>query len=219
MNKYQNYFEENGYVIVPNVLDESSLYLAYNYTKIKVEAIDIKLLERPDIYDTNWDGNWGDIQSPNTYSCYGDPFMDTLLFLLNGRMNEFTGLDLIPTYSYWRFYEQGEELLKHSDRESCEISTTLSIGKNYSNLNEKYDWPIWIENKNKEHIPIVLEDGDMLIYRGCELDHWREPLKGNHHAQVFLHYNDKNGPYNTPKDGRPVYGLPATFANRIKEKK
>ena len=93
INNYQKYFEDNGYVIVPGVLDESSLMLAYNYAKIKIQSIAYKHLERKDIYNENWDGGWGDIQSPNTYSCYGDPFFDTLLYLLNGRMNEFTGLN------------------------------------------------------------------------------------------------------------------------------
>jgi len=51
----------------------------------------------------------------------------------------------------------------------------------------------------------------MIIYRGCELEHWREPYWGKNHAQVFLHYNEKNGQYDIPNDGRPILGMPATF--------
>ena len=211
MNKYQNYFEENGYVIVPNVLDESSLLLAYNYAKIKVQSADIKNLERSDIYNEDWDGNWGDAQSPNTYSCYGDPFMDTLLLLLNGRMNEFTGLELIPTYSYWRFYEKGDDLKKHTDRESCEISTTIPLGYDISNVEDKsYSWSIYVENNKGETIEAPLRPGDLLIYKGCELNHWRNEFKGLHQAQVFLHYNNKNGPFNHLYDNRPNLGIPKT---------
>ena len=50
--------------------------------------------------------------------------------------------------------------------------------------------------------------GDMVIYKGCELEHWREPFEGNNHAQVFLHYNIKNGRYNNKFDGREVLGVP-----------
>jgi hypothetical protein len=29
----------------------------------------------------------------------------------------------------------------------------------------------------------------MLIYSGCDLEHWREEFKGKNCGQVFLHYN------------------------------
>ena len=51
----------------------------------------------------------------------------------------------------------------------------------------------------------------MIIYRGCELEHWREPLWGNNHAQVFLHYNEKDGEYDIPFDGRPLLGMGSEF--------
>jgi hypothetical protein len=46
--------------------------------------------------------------------------------------------------------------------------------------------------------PYDLSDGDAVIYRGCDLDHWREPCRGYEGylmGQVFMHYIDKNGPY------------------------
>ena len=50
----------------------------------------------------------------------------------------------------------------------------------------------------------------MLVYKGQILEHWREVFLGNDCAQVFLHYNDINGPYGTRSlfDGRPKLGLP-----------
>jgi len=203
---YRKHFEENGYVIVPNVLDESSLYLAYNYALTTVQSKSFKQQTRPEVYDDDWDGNWGDAQSPNTYSRYGDPFMDTLLILLNGKMNEFTGLDLIPTYSYWRFYEKGDDLKPHTDRESCEISTTIPLGYNYEN--EDYNWPICIKGLKGNTVKAPLKAGDLLIYKGCELEHWRDKFEGLNQAQVFLHYNNKNGPYNHMYDNRPNLGIP-----------
>ena len=59
-----------------------------------------------------------------------------------------------------------------------------------------------------------MKPGDMLIYRGDVVEHWREPLWGNNHAQVFLHYNEKEGQYNIPYDGRPLLGMPSTFRNK-----
>ena len=71
------------------------------------------------------------------------------------------------------------------------------------------EWSIYIE----PNIEINLEQGDMLMYRGCELEHWRDPFEGKNCVQVFLHYNDasnKNAKQNK-FDGRPMLGLPAFF--------
>ena len=54
-----------------------------------------------------------------------------------------------------------------------------------------------------------MEPGDMLIYRGCDLEHWREEFKGNVCDQVFLHYSDKKAKDSKKNifDGRPHLGL------------
>jgi hypothetical protein len=70
---------------------------------------------------------------------------------------------------------------------------------------------MFVKDINGNELPIHMKPGDALIYRGCEIEHWREPFIGNNHAQVFLHYNEKNGDYNIINDGRPVLGFPASF--------
>ena len=64
----------------------------------------------------------------------------------------------------------------------------------------------------------LLGIGDMLVYSGCELEHWREPFQGNVCGQVFLHYNHVNGPFaNKNKfDGRPMLGLPKNMKNKLR---
>ena len=110
---------------------------------------------------------------------------------------------LIPQCTFYRLYTEGTELKRHIDRESCEISTTLCLG-----YDADYSWPIWFKDRDGNEISIETEPGDMVIYKGCDLEHWREPFKGNNHAQVFLHYNRKNGRYNNKFDGREVLGVP-----------
>ena len=53
----------------------------------------------------------------------------------------------------------------------------------------------------------------MLIYSGCDLEHWREPFSGENCGQVFLHYNDasKDTAEENKFDGRPILGLPSWF--------
>jgi hypothetical protein len=46
--------------------------------------------------------------------------------------------------------------------------------------------------------PIVIEKGDAVIYRGCEIEHWRPVFNEESpswHHQAFIHYIDLNGPY------------------------
>ena len=53
----------------------------------------------------------------------------------------------------------------------------------------------------------------MLVYSGCDLEHWREEFKGDNCCQVFLHYNNKKSKKAKENlcDKRPHLGLPSDF--------
>ena len=153
-------------------------------------------------------GVWNDEQIPETYSHYADVAMETLLEKLKPLMEKESGLKLNETYSYARIYKKGDELKRHKDRYSCEVSTTLNLGGD--------DWPIYLEpsgEEGKEGTKVILNQGDMLVYKGCDVEHWREAFEGENCGQVFLHYNDAS--YEEAEknkyDGRPFLGLPAWF--------
>jgi hypothetical protein len=127
---------------------------------------------------------------------YGDPLMESLMVNKTELMQKETGLELLPTYAFWRMYTKFADLKKHKDRESCEISVTVMIGSDGNN------WPIFMDGTE-----INMEPGDAAVYLGCEIEHWREEFKGDWHAQTFLHYVDKNGKNSKFfKDGRLLYG-------------
>ena len=157
---------------------------------------------------TEYWGVWNDRQIPNTYSHYADTAMETLLQEVKPVMEKHTGLKLSETYSYARIYKKGDVLVRHKDRFSCEISTTLNLGGD--------TWPIYLDPTGKEGqagVEIKLDPGDMLIYSGCDLEHWREEFTGKDCGQVFLHYNKANSK-NAKKnqfDTRPFIGLPPSF--------
>ena len=69
-----------------------------------------------------------------------------------------------------------------------------------------------VETKN-EGTKVTLKPGDMLVYKGEILEHWREVFLGSNCAQVFLHYNDikSEGAEKNMFDGRPHLGLPSYF--------
>ena len=186
----------NKYQVIKGAVSYELANFIFNYFLLKRDAVRY-MYENNITYDSGMLGTWTDKQIPNTFSCYADNVMETLLVKMLPVMAKETGLDLVPTYSYARIYKQGDVLERHKDRPSCEISTTLSLGGDH--------WPIYLEPNKNVGIPgkdgctaesnnpglkIFLHPGDMLIYSGCVLEHWREEFKGENCAQVFLHYNN-----------------------------
>ena len=97
-----------------------------------------------------------------------------------------TGINVIPTYIYARIYKNGNILHAHKDRESCEISATIKLDES-----KNYRWPISIEGNY-----IELDIGDAVLYKGCELTHWRDECKADNDyflSQLFMHFVDENG--------------------------
>lgn len=133
-------------------------------------------------------------QVENAHSVYADTLMETMLFFIQPHMEKHTGLSLCPTYSYFRVYHPGMKLDHHLDRESCEISTTVCFGWKYIGKDSNYRWGMHVQNGGM----IGQDPGDAIVYKGCEVDHWREPFdagNGSYQVQAFFHYINKNGPF------------------------
>ena len=198
-------FKKNKYRIIKNALDSEAVELAFNYLLIKRQVHDTLKSDR---YLSEFNIDYGSRTTDEqvkggAYCGYGDILMDSLLLKLKPLLEKEIKLKLTETYTYFRIYEKENELEYHKDRESCEISATLNLGGDA--------WPIYFEQeKTKKKIKVNLKSGDLVIYRGSELYHWREPFKGDLCAQVFLHYNDtKSKQYEYLRfDTRKHIGLP-----------
>ena len=211
-------FKTKKYQVIRAALSKELSNFIFNYMMLQRDAVDFMVKNNKLNPYNPFIGTREDKQVPGAYSKYADWVMETLLMYMIPIMKAKTGLNLIPTYSYTRIYEKGHILKRHKDRPSCEISTTLYLGGDA--------WPIFLDpsgqnfvideykNIHKPGAPkgvrVDLKVGDMLIYSGCELEHWREPLQGNICSQVFLHYNHANGPYAKTNlfDKRPILGIP-----------
>ena len=212
-------FKRKKYLVIQKAITKDMANFIYGYFMMKRRVTKKFLADRYiSPFEEGW-GTWADNQIPNTYAHYADMVMEALLEKVRPRMEKETKLKLIPTYSYARIYKKGDILKRHKDRFSCEISTTMFLGGD--------PWDIYLEpNKNvgkppegsfvpttNKGIKVSLKPGDMLIYSGCELEHWREAFQGNNCAQVFLHYNQisSRGAIDNRFDGRPFLGLPSWF--------
>lgn len=131
----------------------------------------------------------GDGQIPNAKTILDHEYMfETLQELYWDVVEEIVGDELIPTYAYARLYSNGDVLEKHTDRPACEVSVTIQLGRSHH-----YAWPIYMGGQRFD-----LSEGDGVIYKGCDVEHWRDKCDGPdgyYSGQVFLHYVRKNGPY------------------------
>ena len=198
-------FDKNGYLLVRDIIDPQSL-----------------VCEVPDVRGTvkyggsidNFMHEEVETQVDGCLSRYNYPPYKEVYYRIKKRVESIIGEDLYPTYYFDRFYFPGQELTKHTDRDSCEISVTINIRSNL-----KDPWPIWIKgcdtyNEDKSEVieegKVVsgdLNPGDGIIYKGCERPHWREPMPGVKrnkvskmfgreelfYHQVFFHYVLANG--------------------------
>ena len=214
-------FKKNKYVVIREAVSKDLAEFIYNYFLMKKQVYDTCLAER---YLSPFETLLGAYepsngQMPNTYFNYADIVAETLMLKCQPIMEKTTGLKLQPAYTYARMYKKGDVLKRHKDRFSCEISTTMKLGGE--------DWSIYLDPTNTEtqleNVPykiignkgvrIDLKPGDMLVYRGLDLEHWRNKFKGKSCGQVFLHYNNEKTPGSSQNlfDKRPHLGLPHWF--------
>ena len=212
-------FKTKKYQIIRGALSKELANFIFNYMMLQRDAVDWMIKNNKVNPYSPLIGTRTDKQVPGCYTKYADWVMETLLMYMIPIMKAKTGLELIPTYTYTRLYEKGNILHRHKDRPSCEVSTTVHLGGD--------PWPIFLDPTGADNIlsgretttvvkpgaptgiKVDLKVGDMLIYAGCELEHWREPFEGTVCSQVFLHYNHANGPFAKTNlfDKRPMLGV------------
>jgi hypothetical protein len=211
-------FKKNKYQVIRGAISKELADVAYRYLQVSAEADNWMINNYTTHKGNPLVGNFHDVQVPGSYAKYADRLMEVLLVKTIDTMQKKTGLKLVPTYSYTRLYRTGNILNRHKDRPSCEISTTLCLGGDH--------WPIYLDPTGENTVideykgiikpgapvgvEVNLKPGDMLIYSGCELEHWRKPFEGKLCGQVFLHYNHADGRFAKTNlyDKRPMLGIP-----------
>lgn len=168
-------FKENKFVVVRNAIDKQIL----NF-----------LLPTFFYEEENNLCTFGDSQVHNSPSLGNSPSGSVLAVYLKPQVENIVDKKLHYTYNYYRIYQNESELRRHVDRGSCEYSLTICIKKG------SCDYPIFFKKDDGTEVSVELEDGDMIIYKGMELPHWRKKYQGDKHIQMFIHYVDKDG-YNS----------------------
>ena len=163
---------ENNYLIINNFIDSAR---ASEFNTLFIHDVNIQ--------------SYNDIQCPKSKAIYNYRWFVELLVEKAFLLSEILEEPILPTYTYARLYKYQEELKKHTDRESCEISVTLHLGS------DGVPWPIYFTKPNGEVAYVDLKPGQAVLYLGMASEHWREIYTGNQYTQVFLHYVRGRGKY------------------------
>jgi hypothetical protein len=183
-------FQKYGCVMVNNFIDQNMIGIISKYLENKIRRGEWKQLEDKEYVISK-------------YSYYADPLIEVLLENSQENIENVTGKKLIPTYSYTRVYQPGEVLRPHTDRPSCEISVTVNVATKGEVS------PIYTQYGKNDPEKHLLNPGDAVVYMGCEVMHWRQPLEdGQLNVQFMMHYVEKDGPKAAyAKDKRQGYGF------------
>jgi len=188
-------FELTGYTLIKKAISEQTL---------KLLAIEFEMLKDTECLRAGLPLNAspGDSQVSKSYPRYSPMCFEALLALLQNQVSLATNKNLVPSYSYGRIYYKGAILPRHYDRAACQYSLTVPI------QNDGTPWDFWLQDANGNELSFALAAGDLLIYKGDKLDHWRNEFTGTKQIQAFLHYVDADGDFKDfAYDQRPMLGL------------
>jgi len=160
-------FDTNGFFFVPNLIVDP--------TELECDVPDWRgtrtYFDREDRYSHE------DVEGQvnGSASRYNWPGYKDLHTQIRFKVEKILGKKLYNTYYFDRFYFLGNELVKHVDRDACEISVTLFIK---TNLRWNWEWPFIVDSSDPvlRETWITMAPGDAVIYKGCEIPHWRPPL-------------------------------------------
>lgn len=195
----REYFDKHGYMIIKNLYDPKELFHPVPKERGQMNWWGKNINEFTHCPD--------EMQVPGSLARYTHPQYREAHTKIRLILEDILGEKLYNTYYYDRFYFAGQRLVRHSDRDACEISVSVQISTNASK-----PWPFCIETPSGEERFANLENGWGLLYKGCERQHWRDPLESRYgkrqrlwnkirrkeddtyHHQIFFHYVRANGP-------------------------
>ena len=189
-------YRDNGYVLLKHLF--APAVLATFRGRLQE---DLSLLRSRQFVRTN---NLLTMPSIEVYSLEYPP-MAGFLWGLTPRVAQVAGCELMPSYAYFRIYQQGDICRVHSDREACEHSLSLTV-----ELGDNLPWALSLEKRHLDRplanidpdfadeafASLPMSAGDAVMYRGVNHRHGRlEPNPNSWSAHLFMHWVDAGGPY------------------------
>jgi hypothetical protein len=129
----------------------------------------------------------GDEQSSRRYVVHNESVARFFHHELTNTVSAVAGQAVKPSYVYLASYRGGAELKKHTDRQQCEFSVTLSLDFS-PEPDLATSWPIRLDTPDGT-VAVYQALGDGLVYRGTRVPHYRSALpEGHTSTSIFFHY-------------------------------
>ncbi|HWE30327.1 MAG TPA: hypothetical protein VHB97_20115 [Polyangia bacterium] len=166
----------SGYARLPRMLPPLQIAaMAYYYRRLVVSGFTAA----------------SDVQVPLRSARYNEPLLRYYQRELAPFISRVQGAAFKPSFGYFASYRRGATLKKHTDRPQCALTASLLLdfagGSSTGSA-----WPLYLElPASGDQVSIALDVGDAVLFRGCELPHYREPFDGERSASYFLHYVDE----------------------------
>ena len=206
-------FNDTGYCVVKNALSPILCEFLSQYARFRYQT-------SPNVLNSS-------DPLEGIHREYGNSVMELLLLNLRGTVEKYTGMNLWPTLSFYYTYRKGNLLKKHKDRDSCEVVACLCLGMDEKYSKEHKSWSIYLE-KDAIETAVLLEPGDIVIFKGNKMNHWRQKFQGEWFVSAIFAYVAKDGDHTYLKyDQRKKIGdkhigvffwLAYIFIHKIKKK-
>ena len=206
IDDHREAYRRQGYAVLPGLFGREVMAAFHGQL-----SRDLGLPEQSERFMTQ-----GPLLSKQAIEVYGHVYPPMLYFLwaLTPRVAQVAGCELLPTYCYFRIYQQGDICRVHSDRQACEHSLSLTVA-----LSDEEPWALSVQTSRTVE-PFASADadfgdapfgsaamleGDAVMYQGVHHRHGRvDPNPNAWSAHLFLHWVDAAGPYREQAFDRPA---------------
>ncbi len=189
-------YEDQGYAYLERLFPPLVLQLFH----ARMQTV-LNLKDNPQFQSQTWLVTKPTIE---VYSMHYPP-MSAFHWGMTPVATQLAGRELMPTYAYFRMYQQGDICVVHSDRPACEHSLSLMV-----ELADEAPWPLCIGHNRARpgsqepqrdfgeegYSSIAMKAGDAVMYRGVDRRHGRvQPNPNRWSAHLFLHWLAADGPH------------------------
>jgi hypothetical protein len=118
------------------------------------------------------------------YACYVHQYVARII-------NRVLPEPVKPSYCYLGHYYNEADLKRHVDRDQCQWNISMPLDY-FPNVDPSNSWPLYLQLDQQDESTVrsvALGVGDIVIYSGTKILHWREKLgRGKTVTQCFFHF-------------------------------
>lgn len=167
-------FKRNAYAQIDNIFNPEHKLMLRRHVR--------------DLVAHNYFGPIGDGQVERRMALHNETVTASLHHRLAKLVSMIVGEEVHSSYAYLGCYLPGSVLERHVDRAQCQYNLSIVFDMCDADGRDVEPWPIYLDIKKKP-LAINLDIGCGLIYRGTDIEHWREALPEGHRAIVcFYHF-------------------------------